>query len=110
MYVPRLAARRVGRRYDGCVGLGIILRRVAIRFGRNASLQEAVYWLNIQLELLAADERALRRMRNVMAVHAGAPDAFEEDLQLLMIEIDRVMSRLKHWEAMVDRLRVGSRR
>jgi hypothetical protein len=84
--------------------------RMAIRVGRDASLREAVYWVNIQLELLAADERALRRMRNVMVVHAGAPDAFEEDLQLLMIEIERVMSRLTHWEAMVDRLRVGRRR
>jgi hypothetical protein len=80
---------------------------VASTIGRAVSLQEALYWMNIQVELLAADQRAVRRMRKVLTVHSGAPDALETDLQLLLIEVDRVLERLGHWEDMVYRLRAG---
>jgi hypothetical protein len=79
----------------------------ALTPGQVVSLQEALYWMNIQVELLAADQRAVRRMRKVMTVHPGKPDAFETDLQLLLIEVDRVLERLGHWEDMVYRLRAG---
>jgi hypothetical protein len=79
----------------------------ALTPGQLVSLQEALYWMNIQVELLAADQRAVRRMRRVMSVHPGMPGAFEIDLQLLLIEVDRVLERLRHWEEMVYRLRAG---
>jgi hypothetical protein len=93
--------------YGTCCGLAATIACVAAALGRAVSLQEALYWMNIQVELLAADQRAVRRMRNVMLVHAGR-DTFEVDLKLLLIEVDRVMERLKHWEAMVYRLRAGA--
>ncbi|HEY8952522.1 MAG TPA: hypothetical protein VIP78_08185 [Candidatus Dormibacteraeota bacterium] len=81
----------------------------ALTVGQVVSLQEALYWMNIQVELLAADQRAVRRMRRVMTVHPGRPGAFEIDLQLLLIEVDRVLERLRHWEEMVYGLRAGHR-
>jgi hypothetical protein len=81
----------------------------ALTPGQVVSLQEALYWMNIQVELLAADQRAVRRMRRVMSVRPGMPGAFEIDLQLLLIEVDRVLERLRHWEEMVYRLRAGRR-
>jgi hypothetical protein len=84
-----------------------VIASAALTVGQVVSLQEALYWMNIQVELLAADQRAIRRMRNVMSVHPGMPGAFEIDLQLLLIEVDRVLERLGHWEEMVYRLRAG---
>jgi hypothetical protein len=73
--------------------------------GEVVSFQQALFWMNIQLELLAADHRALRRMRDVLTVYADSPEDFERDIRLHEIELDRVMDRLKHWEGVVARLR-----
>lgn len=66
------------------------------------SLRHAVFWMNIHLELLTVDQRALRRMRALIAVSASPGDR-EADLELVTAEIARVEDRLAHWEAVVDR-------
>ena len=66
------------------------------------SLRHAVFWMNIHLELLTVDQRALRRMRALIAVSASPGDR-EADLDLVTAEIARVEDRLAHWEAVVDR-------
>ncbi|HEY8759629.1 MAG TPA: hypothetical protein VIP52_01820 [Candidatus Dormibacteraeota bacterium] len=58
--------------------------------------------MNIHLELLTVDQRALRRMRALIAVSASPGDR-EADLELVTAEIARVEDRLAHWEAVVDR-------
>ncbi len=77
---------------------------------RTVSLQEAVYWLNIQLELLAADQQALRRMKDVLKVQGNGSGAFELDVELLLIETERVLTRLSHWEGVVARIRSSRRK
>jgi thermostable 8-oxoguanine DNA glycosylase len=80
---------------------------VAVALGRAISLQEAQFWMNVGLELLAIDHHALRRMRRHLAAHPGRRG--EIDVKLLVMEVDRVMNRLKHWEEVVDKVRSGRR-
>ena len=70
------------------------------------SRQEAVFWMNIQLELLAVDQLALRRMRTLLL---QTPEQFhgEDDIQFMEAESQRVLGQLAYWEETVDRLRAG---
>jgi hypothetical protein len=82
---------------------------MAVGLSRAVTLQEALYWMNIQLELLVADQRALKRMRNVITVHEGDADGFARDVELLVIEVDRIADRLRYWEGVIAGFRPGHR-
>jgi hypothetical protein len=56
--------------------------------------------MNNYRELLAVDERALRRIR---AFKGGVSSGHEAEVLLMVIEIQRVADRLTYWEEMVDR-------
>jgi hypothetical protein len=66
------------------------------------SLKQALFWMNIHLELLAVNQKALGRMRTLAAA-SGSFGGHEVDVQLVTTEIERVMRRLKYWEDVVDR-------
>lgn len=66
------------------------------------SLRDAVFWMNFHLELLGAHQRALRRMRALIA-NSRRPDDCAADAQLVGAEIERELDRLRYWEEMVDR-------
>ena len=73
----------------------------------SITLRAALFWLNLHRELLAANERALARMRSMVASASerDAPRyAYGPDLDLLTNEVERVRSRLDHWLGLVDRL------
>ena len=82
---------------------------VAIALGQGIALQEALFWMNVNLELLAIDHSALRRMRKHQAGYLDRPAGIEDEMSLLAIEIDRVMKRLRYWEEVVDMVRSGRR-
>jgi hypothetical protein len=68
------------------------------------SLQEAQFWMNNYRDLLAVDENALQKMRDLVIARAGSPDDYEPDIQLVTTEIERVLGRLRYWGEMADRL------
>ena len=68
------------------------------------TLQEAQFWMNTYRDLLAVDENALQKMRDLVIASAGSPDDYEADIQLVTTEIERVLGRLRYWGEMVDRL------
>jgi hypothetical protein len=68
----------------------------------SISLREAVFWLNLHLELLAGNQRALRRMRDLVAMSPMQPTEFQPDFQLLSDDAERLLSRVVHWENVVD--------
>ena len=68
------------------------------------SLLEAQFWMNNYRDLLAVDENALQKMRDLVIARAGSPDDYEPDIQLVTTEIERVLGRLRYWGEMVDRL------
>jgi len=68
------------------------------------SLQEAQFWMNTYRDLLAVDEIAFQKMRDLVIASAGSPDNYEPDIQLVTTEIERVLGRLRYWGEMVDRL------
>ena len=70
----------------------------------TVSLQEAQFWMNTYRDLLAVDEIALQKMRDLVIASAGSPDNYEPDIQLVTTEIERVLGRLRYWGEMVDRL------
>jgi hypothetical protein len=70
------------------------------------SLQEAQFWMNTCRELLAVDENALQKMRDLVIASAGSPDDCEPDIQLVTTEIERVLGRLRYWGEMVDQLHI----
>jgi len=73
------------------------------------SLRDSLRWMNIHLELLAANQQALRRMRE-LASASSAPDAdYQQDLQLVRTEAERVLDRLEYWEELVDRSQGAAR-
>jgi len=61
-----------------------------------------VFWLNIHLDLLAGNQRALRRMRVLVAASSRWPGDYEADFQLLSAEAERLLRRIVDWEEMVD--------
>lgn len=71
------------------------------------TLQQALFWMNTYRDLLAVDENALHRMRNLitegMARDRGE-EYYQPDVELVMGEIERVRSRLDHWLGLVDRM------
>ena len=72
----------------------------------SITLREALFWLNLHRELLAANECALGKMRSMVASASDrdAPRyAYRPDLDLLTNEVERVRSRLDHWLGLVDR-------
>ena len=69
------------------------------------SLQQALFWMNLYRELLAADQQALRRMRSLVADYSGPPEQCAPDVQLVGNEIERVLDRLNYWQEAIDRLR-----
>ena len=66
------------------------------------SLRDAVFWLNIHLELLAANQRALRRLRALVVASSRQPQAYAPDFQLLSGEARRLLGRIAYWEEMID--------
>ena len=70
----------------------------------TVALQEAQFWMNTYRDLLAVDENALQKMRDLVIASAGSPDDYEADIQLVTTEIERVLGRLRYWGEMVDRL------
>ena len=65
----------------------------------SISLRRALFWMDSYRELLAVDERALRRLR---AFDSGAPNGQNADVQRIETEIERVNDWLTYWEEMVD--------
>ncbi len=59
--------------------------------------------MNIHLALLAVQQKALGRMRALVATHVGRREEHEPDVLLVETEIERVLDRLIYWEDMVDR-------
>jgi hypothetical protein len=70
----------------------------------TTSLLEAQSWVNTYRELLAVDENALQKMRDLVITGAGSLDDHEPDIQLVTTEIERVLGRLSYWGEMVDGL------
>jgi hypothetical protein len=70
----------------------------------TVALQEAQFWMNTYRDLLAVDEIAFQKMRDLVIASAGSPDNYEPDIQLVTTEIERVLGRLRYWGEMVDRL------
>lgn len=93
-------ARRGARpSYGSCSAPG---RTVRLVMEEAVSLRDAVFWLNIHLDLLAANQRALRRMHDLVAVSSNLPGDYEPDFQLLSGEADRLLARVVAWEEVVD--------
>ena len=63
--------------------------------------------MNIYLDMLATDQTALRRIRDLVAGEARPAEDYVDDVDLVTQEIQRVLARLRHWEEVVDRLRPG---
>ena len=70
-------------------------------------LKQALFWMNVYLELLAVDQRALRRMRGLIATGSTGWSVHRADIQLITAEITRVIDRLRYWEDQVDRAHRG---
>ena len=70
----------------------------------TVALQEAQFWMNTYRDLLAVDEIAFQKMRDLVIARAGSPDDYEPDIQLVTTEIERVLGRLRYWGELVDRL------
>jgi hypothetical protein len=71
------------------------------------TLQVALFWMNIYRDLLAVDETALQRMRDLIA-DGHAKDRreiyYRPDVELVIGEVERVRERLDHWLGLVDKL------
>ena len=71
------------------------------------TLQQALFWMNLYRDLLAVDENALHRMRVLLleepASERGA-DFYDEDVELVIGEIERVRVRHDHWLGLVQRM------
>jgi hypothetical protein len=73
------------------------------------SLRDAVFWMNIHLNLLAGNQRALRRMRDLVTAGSRWPADYEPDFQLASGEAERLLKRIAYWEAVVDRANRAAR-
>ena len=69
----------------------------------SLSLNQALFWMNIHLELLAARQKALGQIRGLVRANSGRRYEYEPDVRLVETEIERVLVRLMYWEEMVDR-------
>ena len=67
------------------------------------SLNQALFWMNIHLELLAVQQKALGQIRGLVRANSGRCYEYEPDVRLVETEIERVLTRLTDWEEMVDR-------
>jgi hypothetical protein len=73
------------------------------------ALQQALFWMNLYRDLLAVDENALLRMRMLLLEDAASQRgaaAYDEDIELVIGEIERVRGRHDHRLAMVERMSV----
>ena len=67
------------------------------------SLNQVLFWMNIHLELLAVQQKALGQIRGLVRANSGRCYEYEPDVRLVETEIERVLTRLTYWEEMVDR-------
>jgi hypothetical protein len=68
----------------------------------RSSLQQALFWMNLYLAMLAVQQRALHKMRRLVAGHPVRSEQYAPDLQLVETEIEKVLTRLEHWPEVVD--------
>jgi hypothetical protein len=69
----------------------------------SLSLNQTLFWMNIHLELLAVQQKALGQIRDLVRANSGRSYEYEPDVRLVETEIERVLIRLTYWEEMVDR-------
>ena len=69
----------------------------------SLSLNQTLFWMNIHLELLAVQQKALGQIRDLVRANSGRSYKYEPDVRLVETEIERVLIRLTYWEEMVDR-------
>jgi hypothetical protein len=69
----------------------------------SLSLNQTLFWMNIHLELLAVQQKALGQIRDLVRAFSGRCYEYEPDVRLVETEIERVLTRLTDWEEMVDR-------
>jgi len=69
----------------------------------SLSLNQTLFWMNIHLELLAVQQKALGQIRGLVRANSGRCYEYEPDVRLVETEIERVLIRLTYWEEMVDR-------
>lgn len=67
------------------------------------SLNDALFWMNVHVELLAIDNDALSHIRGLGGV-STCSGAHRSDLHLIAAEVERASKRLIYWEHVVDTL------
>ena len=73
----------------------------------SPTLQEALFWMNLYRDLLAVDEDALKRMRALLSgelARQRGTASYDEDVELVLTEIERVRSRHDYWLVLVERM------
>jgi hypothetical protein len=82
--------------YDICSGLPPRLGEVV----GGISRQQARFWMNLQLEALAGNQRALEKTWDLGVRFGSVPYEGELDRKLIETEIARVLDCVARWEEM----------
>ncbi len=77
----------------------------------DASLQQALYWRQIYVEILAMEEDVLGRIQQLMAMQSEVARHEVEltNLPVVVAQAEKFRQRLGYWEARVRQLEDGSR-
>ena len=77
----------------------------------HASRQEAAYWLQIYTEILAMEEKVLRRIKELMATQSVAARREVEltNVPVVVAQVERFRQRRGYWEARALQLAAAKR-
>jgi hypothetical protein len=77
----------------------------------NSTLEHALYWRQIYIEILAMEEKVLARIRQLMTTQSseGRREVELTNVPVVVAQAERFRQRLSYWEARVAQLNGHSR-
>jgi hypothetical protein len=72
----------------------------------NSTLEHALYWRQIYVEILAMEEKVLARIRQLMTTQSseGRREVELTNVPVVVAQAERFRQRLSYWEARVAQL------
>src|SRR6266849_2233158 len=91
------AAQRGGGRIKNIKGEGL---------PKDSTLEQAIYWRQIYVEILAMEEKVLARIRQLMVTQSdeGRREVELTNVPVVVAQAERFRQRLGYWEARVIEL------
>jgi hypothetical protein len=106
---PKLPSRRLRPDLDAAERGGDWTKRMnGEGIPGHASMEQAVYWKQVYMEILAMEEKVLKRIRQLMLTQSETARREVEltNVPVVVAQAERFRQRLGYWDARIEDLKV----